>query len=320
MSAGKEWLIQYGIKGLIFIALVVSMYFFICILQKAKPLQRAQKVLEDWDRQRILSLGMEKKDFFERWLDRLDEQLTQAGLKRYVPKATVELFVVFNLVEFTLVFWLAGEGIFLPFAAGCFAVYLNKLMIDLLRYKNKKITENHLLELLNFISDYAITENEITMILYLTGQRMPNPLRRELVACHVSAGNTGDSEKALYELRRSIDHPLFQEIILLLELCSRSSNDYQKVIQGCRGMVNRYLKEEKEKAEVIKALVAEAGIMVAIAGYGIHTLIKEFASDIGYGNSMAEFFLQTPVGVVSMTVFAMLIFAMVQVILKFSKR
>lgn len=320
MSADKEMWLSYGIKGLMFVCLAVAMYHLVRVIQNGTFKRKVQKVLDDWDRQRILSKEKEKKDFLERWLDRLDEKLTQAGLKRYVPKATVELFVVFNLVEFTLVFWLAGEGILLPLVAGCFAVYLNKLLIDLLRYKNKRITENHLLEFLNLISDYAITENEITMILYLTAQRMPNPLKRELVACHVSASNTGDSEKALYELRRSVDHPLFQETILLLELCNKSSNEYQKVIQGCRGLVNRYLKEEKEKAEVVKALVAEAGIMIAIAGYGISTLIKEFAGDVGHGNSMGEFFLGTPLGVISLAAFVALLFAMVQIILKFSKR
>jgi hypothetical protein len=200
------------------------------------------------------------------------------------------------------------------------AVYVNQLILDILRFRNKKITEKHLLELLNHISDYSISEGEITMILYRCGQILPNPLKDALTKCHLSARSTGNTKLALYELRMSIDHFLFQEIILLLDIVSRSGNDYQRVVNGCREMVNRYLKEEKEKATVIRSLVGEAALMTGVAAYGIFTMLHEFAGDIGFGNSMSEFFVHNTVGQFCLIIYAALIFAMIQVILRFAKR
>ena len=308
------------LKILLLGLLVVGMYLFLKVIREYEPLRKLREKVEDLDRQRVLGAEMEKKGFLERYLDRLDEHLTQAGVKRFLPKACVEIYFLINVLEFTLIFCLAGEGILVPLLTAGAAVYANKLILDLLRFRNKRITEKHLLELLNLISDYAISESEITMILYRCGQSMPNPLKDVLTKCHLSARSSGDTAQALYELRRSVDHFLFREIILLLELCNRSDNDYQKVINGCREMVTRYLKEEKEKATVVRGLVGEAALMTGVAVYGISTMLQEFAGDVGLGHSMGDFFLRNPAGRVYLLVYVVILFFMAQVILKFARK
>jgi len=305
-------------KVLVLVLLIVGMYFLVKAIREYEVFQKLRDSLDELDRQKLLE--QHKKSFLQKMLDRLDEKLVQAGVKKYLPRAGVEIYFLLNVLEFTLIFVLAGEGILIPLMFAGLAVYLNQLILDILRYRNKRITEKHLLELLNLISDYSLSESEITMILYKCGQMMPNPLKEVLTKCHLSARSTGNTAQALYELRRSIDHFLFQEIILLLELCSRSDNDYQKVIVGCREMVSRYLKEEKEKAGVVRNLVGEAALMTGVAAYGISTMLREFAGDVGFGNSMADFFLHNSVGQVCMILYLGLFFAMVQIILKFAKR
>lgn len=305
-------------KVLVLVLLIVGMYFLVKAIREYEVFQKLRDSLDELDRQKLLE--QHKKSFLQKMLDRLDEKLVQAGVKKYLPRAGVEIYFLLNVLEFTLIFVLAGEGILIPLMFAGLAIYLNQLILDILRYRNKRITEKHLLELLNLISDYSLSESEITMILYKCGQMMPNPLKEVLTKCHLSARSTGNTAQALYELRRSIDHFLFQEIILLLELCSRSDNDYQKVIVGCREMVSRYLKEEKEKAGVVRSLVGEAALMTGVAAYGISTMLREFAGDVGFGNSMADFFLHNSVGQICMILYLGLFFAMVQIILKFAKR
>lgn len=307
-------------KILILGLLAAGMYFLVHAIHEYNPVKRIREKVDELDRQRLLDTGRQKKSLFERYLDKLDEQLVQAGVKRFLPKAGVEIYFLFNVLEFTVIFCLAGKGILVPLLLAGLAIYLNKMVLDILRYRNKRITEKHLLELLNLISDYSLSESEITMILYRCGQMMPNPLREVLTKCHLSARSTGNSEQALYELRRSIDHFLFQEIILLLELCSRSDNDYQKVVNGCREMVSRYLKEEKEKSGVVRSLIGEAALMTGVAAYGIGTMLREFAGDVGLGSSMMDFLFHNAVGQICLIIYAALFFAMIQVILKFSKR
>ena len=315
-----EVIMSMMLKGVLFAFLAVGMYLLVKAIREYSPLQKIREKVDELDRQRVLGTEEQKQSFWERYLDRLDQHLTQAGVKRFLPKASVEIYFLFNVLEFTLIFCLAGEGILVPLLTAGVAVYVNKLILDLLRFRNKRITEAHLLELLNLISDYSISESEITMILYRCGQYMPNPLRDVLTKCHLSARSSGNTEQALYELRRSIDHFLFREIILLLELCNRSDNDYQKVVNGCREMVNRYLKEEKEKAAVVRSLVGEAVLMTGVAVYGISTMLKEFAGDVGLGHSVMEFFFHNTAGQVYLLIYIGLIFAMTQVILKFARR
>ena len=305
-------------KVLVLVLLTVGMYFLVKAIREYEVFQKLRDSLDELDRQKLIE--QRKKSFLQKMLDRLDEKLVQAGVKKYLPKAGVEIYFLLNVLEFTLIFVLTGDGIMIPLLFAGLIVYLNQLILDILRYRNKHIAEKHLLELLNLISDYSLSESEITMILYKCGQMMPNPLKEVLTKCHLSARSTGNTAQALYELRRSIDHFLFQEIILLLELCSRNDNDYQKVIVGCREMVSRYLKEEKEKAGVVRSLGGEAALRTGVAAYGISTMLREFAGDVGFGNSMADFFLHNSVGQICMILYLGLFFAMVQIILKFAKR
>lgn len=308
------------IKVVILVLLTLGMYLLIRRMEAFDPVKRVKDKVDELDRQRILDGEPCKKKRFERYLDKLDEQLTQAGVKRILPKATVEIFFAINVLEFTLVFLLAGDGILLPLLIAGILVYGNKLVIDLLRYRNKRITEMHLLELLNLISDFSISESEITTILFKCGAFLPDPLKSALIQCHRTTRNTGNTSQALYELRRSNDHFLFKEIILLLELCSYSDGNYQKVVSGCREMVGSYLKEEKEKASVVRSLIGEAALMSGVAVYGIHTMLKEFAGNMGFGSSTTDFFFYHPVGQVCLILYVALFFTMIRVILRFSRK
>lgn len=308
------------IKVTVFALLFTAMFFLVRGIRKFDPMKKIQEQMDDWERRGVLSSKNTGTGWLERLLDRLDKNLTQAGIKRYIPKAAAEVFFLWCAAEFVLVFFVVRDGVLLPFMAGVLAVYLNILWIDILRFKNRRITENHLLSMLNGISDLALSENEITMILYQTGQRMPYPLRDALMTCHLTARSCGDSRKAFHELRRSIDHPLFREIILLLELAANNDSDYQKVVNGCRGMVHRYLKEEKEKMAVVRNLLIEAGIMTLLAIYGISSMMHGFAVDARVTGGFREFFFHDPAGQICLLIYGLLFFCMLQVIFKFAKK
>lgn len=308
------------LKIFVFLLLAASAYWFLYEMHRFAPVKKLQEKVEELERQRLLEGDKDKAGIFEKYLDRLDGRLTQAGFKKLVPRASVEIYFLLNVLEFTLLFCFMGEGVLVPLMVAAMAVYLNRVLLDFCRYRNKKIIEGHLLEFVNMVSDYSLSESELTRVFYKCGQSLPNPLRDLLVQCHLGARSSGDTGQALSELRRGVDHFLFREIVLLLELCSRSGGDYQKVIGGCRDMVNRYLQEEKEKASVVRALIGEAAIMTAVAVYGIRTMLKEFAGGIVATGSMGEFFLQEPAGQVSLLVYTGLALAMVQVIIRFAKR
>ncbi|MBE5868286.1 MAG: hypothetical protein E7293_04905 [Lachnospiraceae bacterium] len=307
-------------KIVLFILLAVGMYFLVRAVRDYEPAGKIREKIDELYRRRLLNTELEKRGVLEKYLDRLEEHLLQAGVKSFSPKLSVEFYFLFNVVEFTLIFCLSGEGILVPLLKAGAAIYMNKMILDILRYRRRKVVEKHLLAFLNLVSDYSLSESEITTIFFRCGQLMPRVLREALTKCHLSAANSGNSEKALCELRRSVDHFLFQEIILLLEVCSLGDSDYRKVINGCRGMVSRYLKEEKEKVSVVRSLVIEALLMTGVAVYGISTMLKEFGGNTGSGNGMVDFFFHSGAGQICLIIYLLLCFAMLQAILKFAKR
>ena len=85
------------LKGVLFVLLLLGMYFLVKVIREYGPIQKLREKVDDIDRQRVLGTETEKKRFLERYLDRLDEHLTQAGIKRFLPKAGVEIYFLFRL-------------------------------------------------------------------------------------------------------------------------------------------------------------------------------------------------------------------------------
>lgn len=133
------------IKVLILILLSVGMYFLLKAIREYELLQKVRSKMDELDRQRLLSENPE--GILQKYLNRLDEQLVQAEVKKYLPRAGVEIYFLFNVLEFTLIFCLAGDGILVPLLIAGLAVYLNKMILDILRFRNKRITEKHLLDI-----------------------------------------------------------------------------------------------------------------------------------------------------------------------------
>ena len=79
--------VSFLLKALLFILLVAGMYFLVKAIRDYRPLRKLREKVDDIERQRLLSAETEKQSFLERYLDRLDEHLTQAGVKKYLPKA-----------------------------------------------------------------------------------------------------------------------------------------------------------------------------------------------------------------------------------------
>ncbi len=304
---------------LLFLLLFSLSFFLVMFFRKLRPVDRVRKKLDELDRKRLMETGFMKKGYVEGRLDRLDEELTQAGVKRFIPKAAVEIWFLVNVLEFSLIFCFMDEGILIPLLTAALAVYVNKMSLDMLRYRNNRIIEKHMLQFMNLVSDYSISEGEITSIFYKAGQSMPNPLRRLLINCHLTARSSGDSEAALYELRRSVDHILFKKLLLLLELCSKSTGDYQIAVGKCRELVNTYLQEEKEKAGIVRGLIGEVLIMSAVAAYGIFVMLTDFSEGMLAEGSMAEFFFQNPAGQAGLIMYTALMLCMVRIITKFAK-
>ena len=164
---------NYLIRGAVFVLLFTAMFFVVRSIRKFDPIKKIQEQMEDWERQRLLENGKSHTGWLERLLEKLDRNLTQAGIKRYVPKGTAEVFFLCCAAEFVLVFLCFGEGIVVPFMAGVAAIYVNILLIDILRFKNRRMTENHLLSMLNSISDLALTDA-------IPLKRCPGPLPSDI--------------------------------------------------------------------------------------------------------------------------------------------
>ena len=79
-------IIQYTIKGIIGILLFTAMYFVVRGIRQFDPMKKVQEQVDDWERRRLFRNLNAGTSWLERLLDHLDRNLTQAGIKRFLPK------------------------------------------------------------------------------------------------------------------------------------------------------------------------------------------------------------------------------------------
>ena len=87
-------------KLFILLFLIIGMFLLVRAVKAFDPFGKIFDKMDELDRERLLNTGSQKKTFFEKCLDKLDEHLTQAGVKRFLPKAGVEVYFLFNILEF----------------------------------------------------------------------------------------------------------------------------------------------------------------------------------------------------------------------------
>ena len=71
-------------KIIVFLLLATGMYFLIKGIREYEILDKVKNKVDDLDRQRIME--QEQKSFLQKYLAKVDEHLTQAGVKKYLSK------------------------------------------------------------------------------------------------------------------------------------------------------------------------------------------------------------------------------------------
>lgn len=224
-----------------------------------------------------------------------DRTITQSGLKAIFPALTSELFLGIMIIS-SCILGLLGiivTGIFhLNMMIGLIVgiglgICIFYFVLNGMKRSNYKKTEKEILSFVNLVENYSKTSDDIISIFGKITPYVAEPLKSALDDCYAEARSTGDTEQALLHLQYKVEHEKFRETIRNIEIASRHQADYAAVIKDQRAVIAEYLRNEREKAAIIRSGRIEIVILFLL---GVFLLFLLFRDNSGFGVSMDQLF------------------------------
>lgn len=171
---------------------------------------------------------------------------------------------------------------------------------NLLAYRNYKIVENNLLQFTNLLSNFSIASGEITGIFHRVAPYLPNPLSSVLEECYYDAQTCGDTSAAMYAMLEKIEHPLFKELILNLEVCVNYTANFSIILSNSRKIIRDTRRESRER----RALARENLMEMVIVTIGLFVAI--WLVEMLLEASLMEILFHTPIGHIALIIIGIL--------------
>lgn len=284
-------------KIVLFICLFVAFSSFFYYMRKnrilKKTIREAYKRIDDSSANRIRTQHQSAqvpKGYFGKKLYQLEQRYIYSGISRKLPGLSVEIWL--------LLIFLTAVGVYIV----CFIItraFLKSLIImvgyigliflleSFLIMRNYKAVDKELINFLNMISNFSLTNGEITSIFHKISRYLTQPLRAELEDCYYKAYTTGNNREALQELNARIEHPMFKEIITNLISCISYSANYKEVINTFRDIIREEQKGQKDR-RTIGATAVSTMVMMTMG-----LVLSLYIADGMIQNSIWHIFLNT---------------------------
>ncbi len=263
----------YGIlKAVVFICLLIAFSFFFYYMRKNKVIGRKIKEVHsrideasvkrsrEWRR----NIGIQRpKSFIEKCLEKPERRFIYSGIGRLFPGVTIEIWLMLLILSSACIYiisFIVTKALLMSLIIMCAYIGLIELMESLLILRNYKAVDSELLKFLNMLSNFSVTNGEITSVFLQISKFLREPLRTELEECYYDAYTSGDNKAALEALADQIEHPMFKETIRNLIICINYSANYKEVVSSSR----KIIRDEQRAREERKSVAREAIVNMII--------------------------------------------------------
>lgn len=249
-------------RGVIFVAVLWMSYLIYDYLKKTRVIEESidkvyMKTVNN-ERERIkkeqrirYELGNhEKKGLFYQ----MDKMILQSNIRAYLPFMNTEFFLA-TVLGTSFLFASTVDAVTREFLYGLMAFVLWGMICFLIIYVmagiNYKKTEENITNFVNLLQNYSKTTDDINFIFSNIANYVDEPLKTALQETNTEIKSTGNLCTALENLQKKIEHEKFVEIIRNIEICSRYTANYAEIIDESRNSLRMYIKNKKERKEII---------------------------------------------------------------------
>lgn len=300
-------------KIIIFVLLVASAIGFIYYLRYSNKLKdtvsHAQAQLNDASAQRqrnekrdLMLQRISKQGFFGKLTDRQNKRFMYSRLGTVV-NMSFELWLALK-IAIAAALYIAVITITRRVGAAFIAALMELVLLtgveQIMAYRNYKIIDDNLSNMVNLMSNFTVTAGDITGVFHKISGYLPDPLQGILEECYYDAQMCGDVSAALYAMIEKVDHPMFAELIRNIEICVHYTANFSVIIASSRKLILEEQRAKKERKAVANDNLVNMFIISLVLVAAL------FIADNMVDTSIWYIIFQTTVGHVAIGVIAVI--------------
>lgn len=223
-------------------------------------------------RRKYGSASSDGKDpgFGEKFLIMIDNQLLWSGTSIIRPWFTAQIYLI---VTFVLAVVLFGLGyVTFNIAAGflmvCVVVVVPYGYLISVTNTNYHNTEKQMKFFINLVSSNSSAGGDLLTVLERSIEYVADPIRSALIRAVSTARLTGNSDLAIQQLEREIEHPLFKNFIRNLYVSSKNNADFHSVANDYSEQADQFIAALERQRTIFSNARSEV-LLMFVVGIGL---------------------------------------------------
>lgn len=266
---------------ILFISLFITCYFTLNFLKNRGEVERLKETLynkivrgdinkeSDMEYLKNVVGEIQKKTIYERINNLLYYSGVRFRLYWLTPTVFLGIIIGLSILAMVLSFKITAN-IFLILAITATPLFIIYLVLFVMMAINNKSVENELIQFMNMIVNFSASSDDIVFILEKSSNYLGTNLRLAITSCISYAKLSGNTSRALMRLADQVEHPQFKRFVLALELASRNSCDYKRVVDDFRERTNDNLSAIRKLDAVYKNCKIEVFLMLFVGAFVIY--------------------------------------------------
>ena len=297
------------LSAVVFALLFIGFYLLMrsaSLMDAARDnMNRIMQQLHDKEEKRVAQVELERRKYgsmtgsakgeglASRFLMSIDNKLIYSEISVSHPWLNASVYITLNIVVFCVALLLGM--LFLNFVAGILiavvVVMVPYAYITHLCNVNYRNTESQLKLFINLVASNSAMTGDLLTVLEMSAPYVINPIRGAIDRALSTAKLSEQTDEAIWQLTREIEHPMFVEFIRNLDISSKHKSDFRSVAkdfsvqadQSLKALVRRRAIFSNTRGEILTMLLLGIALLVLTAsfcGTNIFALISEMSRSV----------------------------------------
>ena len=239
--------------------LFITMYFFIDFLRTRYYEKKIKKGMQQVDvkslKNQMKNIQYSSKRKNIKYIENMNLLIEQSGINIKFKFVNAFLVVVISLILGFIFFFFSKkymEVLFPSIILGVIGFQIPSIILNIMVSINSDKITKKLVDFINLLKNFCMIKNDISSAIAGSSEYLKEPLKNicETYTYEVKHGIA--PYDALENAKEKIDNNQYKLLIKNLQICSKHSNEFLKVLKNSEGLILRFSKEQNLRKKEIK--------------------------------------------------------------------
>lgn len=262
-------LLIFSLQIVFFIVLFITLYELFSYLRDKnfdKKIKQGLKKIDSKDIENTvkdIQYVSKKKDF--KYIKNLSLLIEQSGVSTKYRFITPSFVIMISII-LALVSWVVSQNVIQILVPSILMAIIGykvpSVVLNILVAINSDKITKKLIDFINLLKNFCLVKNDIVFAITASEEYLKEPLKSICSTFKYEVKHGFQPYDALENMKKKIDNNQYRLLIKNLQICSKHSNEFLKVLRNSEKLILNYLKEQTlRKKEIQRGVFGILGLV-----------------------------------------------------------